>query len=240
MAPTHHSDPSIVNTSKTGPSWTAHPSHVIAGKGGHVAQLQKTACAIEQAQHVSEHSKDLLHDEPINKTAPTPHRPRKKKTGKKPAKDTAMVNNVDSDPFGSDSQPIVESGPDGHFGLQPRGSVFVNRQTLQDYERDHPKNDLAVYSGNSGMYFQWSSTISNDGGNHMAIDNEGSHGHCSEDQDHSHQMDVNGLFDFDNGQDQLPSYGNNNRSRRQDVIRGQDYRSARESHKDQIMHDPAS
>ncbi|KAG6370454.1 hypothetical protein JVT61DRAFT_12077 [Boletus reticuloceps] len=233
MAPTRRSDPPNANASKSGPSWTARPSRVMAGKGGHVAQLQKTAFVIEQAQHASEQSKDLLHDEPINKMAPTLRRPRKKKTGKKPAKDTAMVNNVDSDPFGSDSQPIAKSRPDSRFGLQPRGSGFVGRQTLQDYKKDHPKNSPVVCPGNGGVHHKaWPPTNSNDGGNRMAIDNEGSHRHHSEVRDHGHQMDVDrlpgSLFDFDNGQVI------------QDVIRGQDYQSARENHEDQIIHDLAS
>ena len=86
MAPTHRTDASLVaNTGKPGLPQTMRPVCSTAGKGGHAAQLQKTAIAITQTQRALGPSKDLLANEPINKTAPTSHRPRKKKTGKKPA-----------------------------------------------------------------------------------------------------------------------------------------------------------
>lgn len=54
----------------------------------------------------------------------------------------------DSDPFGSDSQPIKHSGPGGRFGLQPQAPTFVGRRTLQEYERDCPsKNDAVARPG---------------------------------------------------------------------------------------------
>ena len=40
--------------------------------------------------------------------------------------------------------------------------------------------------------------------------------------------------------DQVPLYGNNHHSHREDKIREQDHPLARKDHKDQIMHDPAS
>jgi len=75
----------IANTGKPGLPQTTHPVRSTAGKGGLAAQLQKTAIAIKQTQRALSPSKDLLANEPINKTAPTSRRPRKKKTAKKPA-----------------------------------------------------------------------------------------------------------------------------------------------------------
>jgi len=87
MAPTRHTDASpVANTSKPGLPQTTGPVCSTAGKGGHAAQLQKTALTIKQTQHALSQSKDLLASEPINKMAPTSHQPRKKKTVKKPAK----------------------------------------------------------------------------------------------------------------------------------------------------------
>ncbi|KAG6378231.1 hypothetical protein JVT61DRAFT_13931 [Boletus reticuloceps] len=227
MAPTHCSVPPTFNS---GPSRAARPVCATAGKGGYVAQLEKTAVAIKQSRHASKQPKDLLEGEPINKTAPAPRHPRKKKTGKKRAKDTPLVNDTNSDPFDSDSQPIIQSRPDGRFGLQPRASTFVGRQTLGEYERDHPKNDLA-----GGMHHKLPDTDldSNDRRGCMAIDNEGLYGHRSEDRDDSHQMDVDG-----NEQGQLPLYSHNSFSRKQSISKGQDDRSARETHQDRMINDP--
>jgi len=59
-----------------------------------------------------------------------------------------MNNYPDTDPFGSDSQPIKHSGLGGRFGLQPQAPAFVGRQTLQEYERDCPsKNDAVACPG---------------------------------------------------------------------------------------------
>ncbi|KAG6373156.1 hypothetical protein JVT61DRAFT_6772 [Boletus reticuloceps] len=187
MAPTRCSVPPTFNS---GRSRAARPVCATAGKGGYVAQLEKTTVAIEQSRHASKQPKDLLEVEPINKTAPAPRHPRKKKTGKKRAKNMPLVNDANSDPFDSDSQPIIQSGPDGCFGLQPRASMFVGRQTLGEYERDRPKNNLA-----GGMHHKVlpdTDLDSNDRRGRMAIDSEGLYGHRSEDQDDSHQMDVDG------------------------------------------------
>jgi len=54
-----------------------------------------------------------------------------------------MNDYPDSNPFGSDSQPIKHSGPGGHFGLQPQAPAFVGRQMLQEYERDCPSKKVA-------------------------------------------------------------------------------------------------
>ena len=62
-----------------------------------------------------------------------------------------MNDNPDSDPFDSGSQPIRHSGPEGRFGLQPRAPAFVGRQTLQEYERDYPKNDLVARAGQGNI-----------------------------------------------------------------------------------------
>ncbi|KAH0831087.1 hypothetical protein J3R83DRAFT_13648 [Lanmaoa asiatica] len=242
MAPTHHSDsPSITNLGKPG-SRTTHPVRSTAGKGGHAAQLQKTAIAIEQAQCTFNQSR-LLDGEPVNNTAPALRRPRKKKTVKRSVEDTAMNDNPNSDPFDSDSQPIRRSGPEGWFGLQPQAPAFVSRQTLQEYERDCVKNDLVACTGNGGICHKARPCIdSNTEKDEMTIDNDWSHEHCSEARDRGHQMDVDGsrgLFDFDNEHDQAPSYSNDYHSRGEDAIRKQVYPSARD-HEDQIMHDSAS
>lgn len=56
------------------------PIRATAGKGGHLAQLEKIGLALEPSQHASERFGDLLNNEPTNKAAPTPRRSRKNKT----------------------------------------------------------------------------------------------------------------------------------------------------------------
>jgi hypothetical protein len=48
MAPTRRTDPSsVTNTDKPGLRQTTHPVRSTAGKGGHAAQLEKTAITVE-------------------------------------------------------------------------------------------------------------------------------------------------------------------------------------------------
>ena len=65
--------------------------------------------------------------------------------------DMAMNDNPDSNPFNSGSQPIRHSGLEGCFSLQPQAPAFVGRQTLQEYERDYPKNDLVARAGQGSI-----------------------------------------------------------------------------------------
>lgn len=67
------------------------PVRATAGRGGHAAQLEKAACAIEDARRPSERSEDPLRSEPINQMAPSPRRRRQKKTGKQKAKVSTTV-----------------------------------------------------------------------------------------------------------------------------------------------------
>lgn len=64
-----------------------------------------------------------------------------------------MVANADSDPFGPDSQTVRPSGPEGRFGLQPRTTTFVGRQTLEDYERDRRGQQMDVDHDEQGKCF---------------------------------------------------------------------------------------
>ncbi|KAG6369761.1 hypothetical protein JVT61DRAFT_13635, partial [Boletus reticuloceps] len=84
MAPTRHSNSSTTALSRPEPSQTTRPACANAGKGGYLSQLRKTSEALDRPQH--KQAKDLLKNEPVNHLAPTPHRPRKKKTGKQRTK----------------------------------------------------------------------------------------------------------------------------------------------------------
>ncbi|KAF8452787.1 hypothetical protein L210DRAFT_3499643 [Boletus edulis BED1] len=170
-----------------------------------------------------EQAKDLLENEPVNHLAPTPHRPRKKKTGKQRAKATALED-VNSDPLEADSSQIAPSGPDGRFGLQPQAPAFVGRQALEEYEKDRvhhrTKDNTVARTGKGGVHSKQNSrNNSHDETTQMDIDD---HHECRpEDEDHNSRMDVHargGLFDFDDQQVEVPR-SNGSHPRREDVIR---------------------
>ena len=66
--------------------------------------------------------------------------------------DMAMVNNVNFDPFESNSQPIKQLGPEGWFSLQLQAPMFVGKQTLEEYQCDHHQNDQLASTGKGGMH----------------------------------------------------------------------------------------
>ncbi|KAF8123907.1 hypothetical protein EV363DRAFT_1403556 [Boletus edulis] len=185
------------------PSQTTRPARANAGKGGYISQLRKTSEALDRPQR--EQAKDLLENEPVNHLAPTPHRPRKKKTGKQRAKATALED-VNSDPLEADSSQIAPSGPDGRFGLQPQAPAFVGRQALEEYEKDRvhhrTKDNTVARTGKGGVHSKQNSrNNSHDETTQMDIDDH--HERRPEDEDHNSRMDVHargGLFDFDDQQ----------------------------------------
>ncbi|KAF8434884.1 hypothetical protein L210DRAFT_3506551 [Boletus edulis BED1] len=221
MAPTRRSNSSTTASSRPEPSQTTRPARANAGKGGYISQLRKTSEALDRPQ--CEQAKDLLENEPVNHLAPTPHRPRKKKTGKQRAKATALED-VNSDPLEADSSQIALSGPDGRFGLQPQAPVFVSRQALEEYEKDRvhhrTKDNTVARTGKGGVHSKQNScNNSHDETTQMDIDDH--HERRPEDEDHNSRMDIHargGLFDFDDQQVEVPR-SNGSHPRREDVIR---------------------
>ncbi|KAF8123045.1 hypothetical protein EV363DRAFT_1181132 [Boletus edulis] len=221
MAPTRRSNSSTTASSRPEPSQTTRPARANAGKGGYISQLRKTSEALDRPQR--EQAKDLLENEPVNHLAPTPHRPRKKKTGKQRAKATALED-VNSDPLEANSSQIAPSSPDGQFGLQPQAPAFVGRQALEEYEKDRvhhrTKDNTVARTGKGGVHSKQNSrNNSHDETTQMDIDDH--HERCPEDEDHNSRMDVHargGLFDFNDQQVEVPR-SNGSHPHREDVIR---------------------